>query len=136
MTTAAKNAVSYLRQYSLAGHGGAVAAASRIIPRNRSLMLRGLRQRAAANAPQTGAWARFDDCRCMEMYPSPSRLSTDHAAWRQTAFSFVVLTDVAVAAFLPRGPAHTGFVCFGRGPQGQISSNRVGNWGRYSVLLQ
>lgn len=116
MTAAAKNAVSYLRQYSLAGHHGAVAAASGIIPRNQSLMLRSLRQGAAANAPQTGAWARFDDCRCMEMYPSSSRLSSDHTVWRRTAFSFVVLTDVAVAAFLPRGPAHTGFVCFGRRP--------------------
>lgn len=47
-----------------------------------------------------------------------------------------MLTDVAVAAVLPRGPAHTGFVGFGRGPEGQISSNRAGNWGGYSVLLQ
>lgn len=68
------------------------------------------------------------------------------AVWKRTParpdraqtqlFSFVVLADVAVAAVLPRGPAHTGFVCFGRGPEGQISSNRAGNWGGYSVLLQ
>lgn len=76
MTAAARNAVSYLRWPVTAARW----QRSRNNPHETHRSCReGLRQRAAAKAPQTGAWARSDDCRCMETYPSPSRPSSDAA---------------------------------------------------------
>lgn len=55
----------------------------------------------------------------MKMYPISSRLGSDHTAQTDAAFSFVMLTLVAVAAFLPRVPLSTsssspeGFICLG-----------------------
>lgn len=52
----------------------------------------------------------------MKMYPILSRLSSDHTVETDAAFSFVMLTVVAVVAFLPHVPlflSSEGFICLG-----------------------
>ena len=82
----------------------------------------------------------FGDCRwlkaSMKMYPISSRLSSDHTVDTDAAFSFVVFTVVAVAAFLPH--VHFCFLSWGvclswHQLQVEISSNRAGNWRDFSV---
>lgn len=83
---------------------------------------------------------RFGDCRwlkaSMKMYPISSRLSSDHTVETGTAFSFVMLTVVAVVAFLPHVPllsSPEGFICLGTSCSWEILSNRAGNWCNVSV---
>lgn len=61
-----------------------------------------------------------------------------HCVETRQPFSFVVLTVVAVAAFLPRAPARSpaGRVCLGCGRGGRFSLIEWGIGGCFSVLLQ
>lgn len=81
----------------------------------------------------------------MKMYPVASRLSPDHTAEPDAAFSFVMLTVVAVVALLKlvyflslrSSPlllsSPEGFCLSWHRQQAEISSNRAGNWSDVSV---
>lgn len=73
----------------------------------------------------------FGDCRwlkaSMKTYPVSSRLSPDHTAQTDAAFSFVMLTVAAAVAFLPHVPlspllsSPVAFICLGTGRRWRFS---------------
>lgn len=65
------------------------------------------------------------------MYPISSRLGSDHTAQTDAAFSFVMLTLVAVAAFLP----HVPFSMSSSSPEGFIYLG-INFWWRFPLIKQ